>query len=319
METVRIGVIGAGNMGALHARVAADSQGVILSGVYDSDLSRAQGVAARFATSAFSSAEELIDAVDAVVVAAPSIAHHEYAMLCIDRRTPVLVEKPVATTVAHAEEIARAAEAAGVVAHVGHIERFNPTFGEMARVLEGRTVRSLAFRRTSPHTPQAQDIDVTLDLMIHDLDLAFALVPAPMVAVSAVAHRVVAAQPDLVTALLGLEGGVSVELTASKASFEKVRVVEAHTDDATIRADLLTREVWVHQRLDDSYRESGSFVTYQQQTVIERIFAPPVEPLRAEHRAFADAVRGEADRGVSVADGARALAAALAVIDAYAG
>ncbi len=317
METVRIGVIGAGNMGSLHARVAADSQGVALLGIFDTDAARVSPVAERLGAVAYSSAEELIAAADAIIVAAPSIHHHQYAMQCIESGTPVLIEKPVATTVADAEDLARAAQDAEVVAHVGHIERFNPTFGELARVLGGRTIRSLAFRRISPHTPQAQDIDVTLDLMIHDLDLAFSLTGSEMTTVSAVAHRIAAAQPDFVTATLGLANGVSAVFTASKASFDKVRIIEAHTDDATIRADLLTREVWVHQRLDDSYRETGTFVTYQQQTVIERIFAAPIEPLRAEHRAFVEAVRGGQDRGVGVLDGARALAAALAVVSTY--
>lgn len=319
METVRLGVIGAGAMGSLHTRVAADSQGVSLIGVYDPDAGRAADLAGRYAAQAYPSAEALIDAADAVIVAAPSVTHYEYATLCLDRGTPALVEKPVTTEVSEAEDLARRAAAAGVVMHVGHIERFNPTFGELARVLQGRTLRSLELRRTSPFTPQAQDIDVTLDLMIHDLDLAFALAGSHPKTYAAVAQRLFSAKPDLVTALLALENGVSVALTASKASFEKVRVIEAHTDDATIRADLLTREVWVHQRLDDSYRESGTLITYQQQTVIERIFAAPVEPLRAEHRAFTDAVRGLDDRGVSVADGGRALAAALAVIAAYGG
>ena len=317
IETVRLGVIGTGNMGALHARVAADSQGVDLVGIFDADASRATDIAARYGTQAFTSAPELIAACDGVIVAAPSTLHHEYAGMCIDAGTAVLVEKPAAITVAEGEDLIGRAAAAGVVAHVGHIERFNPTFSEVARVLKGRTLRSLALRRTSPFTPQAQDIDVTLDLMIHDLDLALALAGAAPSGIAAEAHTIQARKPDLVTALLGLENGVSVVLTASKASFEKVRVIEAHTDDASIRADLLTREVWVHQRIDDSYREEGSFVTYQQQTVVERIFAAPVEPLRAEHRAFTDAIRGIDDRGVSLSDGTRALRAALDIIDAY--
>ena len=318
-ETVRLGVIGTGNMGALHTRVASDSQGVELVGLFDADTSRANDIAARYGTQAFASAEELIGRCDGVIIAAPSTLHHDYARMCIDAGTGVLVEKPVAVAVEEGEDLVRRAEAAGVVAHVGHIERFNPTFGEISRVLEGRTLRSLALRRTSPFTPQAQDIDVTLDLMIHDLDLAFALAGAAPSGIAAEAHTIQARKPDLVTALLGLENGVSVVLTASKASFEKVRVIEAHADDASIRADLLTREVWVHQRIDDAYREEGSFVTYQQQTVVERIFAAPVEPLRAEQRAFTDALRGQDDRGVSLAEGTLALKVALSIIAAYGG
>lgn len=316
-ETVRLGVIGAGNMGTLHTRVASDSQGVEFVGVFDVDTAKASATAARYDTVAFESAIALIDACDGVIVAAPSTLHHEYARMCIDAGTGVLVEKPVAITVAEGEDLVRRARAARVVAHVGHIERFNPTFGEVARVLGGRTLRSLALRRTSPFTPQAQDIDVTLDLMIHDLDLALALADSAPVSVAAEAHTIQARKPDLVTALLGLDNGVSAVLTASKASFEKVRVIEAHADDASIRADLLTREVWVHQRIDDSYREDGSFITYQQQTVIERIFAAPVEPLRAEQRAFTDALRGQDDQGVSLAEATLALDVALRIIAAY--
>jgi len=319
VQTVRLGVIGAGNMGVLHTRVASDSQGVEMVGVFDVDTAKAAAIASRYETAAFDSAVRLIDACDGIIVAAPSTLHHEYAGMCIDARTAVLVEKPVAVSVEEAEDLVSRAAAAGVVAHVGHIERFNPAFGETARVLKGRTLRSLALRRTSPFTPQAQDTDVTLDLMIHDLDLAFALAGAAPLRVAAEAHTIQARKPDFVTALLGLDNGMSVVLTASKASFEKVRMIEAHADDASIRADLLTREVWVHQRIDDSYREDGSFTTYQQQTVVERIFAAPVEPLRAEHRAFTDAIRGMEDRGVTLGDGTRALKAALDIIDAYGG
>lgn len=317
--SLQIGVIGIGSMGALHTRVAADSQGVTLAGVFDADSDRARGVAERYGTRVFASAADLIEVCDGVIVAAPSTLHHEYARMCIEAGTGVLVEKPVAITVEEGEDLVRGAAAAGVVAHVGHIERFNPTFGEISRVLKGRTLRSLALRRTSPFTPQAQDIDVTLDLMIHDLDLALALAGAAPVSIAARAHTIQAHKPDLVTALLGLDNGVSAVLTASKASFEKVRVIEAHTDDASIRADLLTREVWVHQRIDDSYREDGAFVTYQQQTVVERVFAAPVEPLRAEQRAFTDALRGQDDRGVSLAEGTLALDVALRIIAAYSG
>lgn len=316
-ETVRLGVIGTGSMGGLHTRVAADSQGVTLVGIFDADTGRADEVATRYGTKAFGSAGELIAVCDGVIVAAPSTLHHEYARMCIDAGTAVLVEKPVAITVAEGEELIDRATAAGVVAHVGHIERFNPTFGQLQRVLEGRVLRSLAFRRMSPFTPQAQDIDVTLDLMIHDLDLALTLTDSTPRSSVAHAHTVQSVQPDLVTALLQLESGASVSLTASKTSFEKVRMIEAHTDDASIRADLLTREVWVNQRLSDSYREDGSFVTYQQQTVVERILAAPVEPLRAEQRAFTDAICGIEDRGVSLADGTRALRSALEVVASY--
>ncbi len=318
METLRIGVIGVGRMGANHARIAGDLKGAELVGVYDADSCAAEAVAGRHGGRAYGSAGELIEAADALVIAVPTTHHAEYARACLDARKHLLVEKPLTLVPEYAEELALSARRAGVTAGVGHVERYNPAFRELSKAVATKRVHSMRFSRLSSWTPQSEDVDVVLDLMIHDLDLMYQLAEAEIVDVSAKGTTVLSEQPDFVEAFLKLDNGISVSLTASKASYRKVRAIDVHAADATITADLLTRELVLDRTLTDAYRDAGDTATYEQTVAQQRVYAAPIEPLRAELQSFVECAKQGLPAEVTFCDGARALRACTRVREALA-
>ena len=198
-KTVRVGVIGVGALGQHHARVYAALEGVLLAGVYDVDAGRAGEVAARHGTRAFAHLRELLPEVDAVSVAVPTVDHLRVARAALEAGKDVLVEKPMTTTLAEADEMIALAEARGAVLQVGHIERFNPAVEVLRRVPEPRFVE---VHRLGSFSPRSLDIDVVLDLMIHDLDLVLSLDGTEAVQVDAVGVPVLTPRVDIANARL---------------------------------------------------------------------------------------------------------------------
>ncbi|MEE8442265.1 MAG: Gfo/Idh/MocA family oxidoreductase, partial [Dehalococcoidia bacterium] len=185
-NTISVGVIGVGAMGQHHARILASLPGVRLIGVADPDLDRAQSVASQYGVPASRDYREMLDQAQAFTIAAPTSLHHAIGMECIRHNAHILVEKPLAGTVPQATELTAAAAAAGTVLQVGHVERFNPTFSELAKVLANQRILALEARRLSPFVERAADVSAVFDLMVHDLDLLLDLVKSPVTSIQAV-------------------------------------------------------------------------------------------------------------------------------------
>ncbi|HVQ30011.1 MAG TPA: Gfo/Idh/MocA family oxidoreductase, partial [Vicinamibacteria bacterium] len=209
----RVGVIGVGALGQHHARVYAALEGVRLAGVYDVDAARAGEVAERHGSRAYAHLRELLPEVDAVSVAVPTVDHLRVARAALDAGKDVLVEKPMATTLAEADEMIALAEARGAVLQVGHIERFNPAVEVLRRVPKPRFVE---VHRLGSFSPRSLDIDVVLDLMIHDLDLVLSLDGTEAVQVDAVGVPVLTPRVDIANARLRFASGLIANLTASR-------------------------------------------------------------------------------------------------------
>jgi hypothetical protein len=189
MKPVRVGVIGIGNMGWHHARVLSLLRDAELIGVADPDAERGQLAIEQFGCRWFPSYTDLLQEVEAVCIAVPTLLHHRVGMACLQAGVHVLIEKPIAASQEEAADLIRAAEGSARLLQVGHIERFNPAFRELTKVVANEQVVVLEARRHSPNGDRANDVSVVLDLMIHDIDLVLELAAAPVVQLAAAGGR----------------------------------------------------------------------------------------------------------------------------------
>jgi len=301
--TVRVGVVGVGALGQHHARVYADLPGATLAGIYDADPSRAAEVAARHGVPAFRQLRELTDAADAISVAVPTVEHHRVARTLLEAGKDVLVEKPMTAGLAEAEDLIGLASEKGAVLQVGHIERFNPAVDALRKA--ALQPRFIEVHRLSPFSPRSLDVDVVLDLMIHDLDIVLCLDGSGAVQVDAVGIPVLTSKVDIANARLRFASGLIANLTASRVSAEKVRKFRVFSPKTYISVDFAARSAQVYRLVQG---EGGPEIT------TERTSAPDEEPLRRQLAAFVAAVRDRAAPMVTGADGLRALTLAHTVL-----
>jgi predicted dehydrogenase len=313
---VRVGVIGAGVMGARHARTYAHLDEAKLVGIFDPDIARASDVVQRNGGKVFHSLEDLFNAVDAVSIVCPTSQHAEVAIAAIDHGLHVLIEKPMTASVHDAQRvIERCAHAPNAVVLVGHIERFNPTIAELRDRLAGQRIRSVTLRRMSPFENRCLDSDVIQDLMIHDIDLALELFSDRVSQIDGVGSCIMSDKLDQVIGQLWMEDGVNVTLLASRVAARKARSIDVRTDNAWIVADLLTRTVSI-SRLSILDQHGTSWPLQQiEQCGPEFISIPASEPLRIELQHFIDCILGRDKPVVDVIAGFRAIAYATAIAE----
>lgn len=306
-KQIRTGVIGVGNMGQHHARIYASLPGSTLVGVADTDTARARAIASRYDAQPFQDYQRLLDEVEAVSVAAPTTLHHQIGMTCLQRGVHVLMEKPLAASVAEAGVLAELAAPTDLILQVGHVERFNPTFAELANVLRDHQVLAIDARRLSPFATRAADVSVVYDLMVHDLDLILTLIDAPLHSVEATGNRIRSPQLDHVLALLTFETGQVASLSASKITQHKVRQLAITCAEAFVVADLLTRTVMIYRQSAADYFAQRDEVLYRQEGLIEQVYVPQIEPLYAEVQHFLSCVRQHRQPLVGSADAIRVM------------
>lgn len=308
-DLVRIAVVGAGNMGANHARVYAGLKGAELVAVVDADADRARSVAESFGAIGLASIDELPDGIDAASIAVPSSLHLAVAEPLFARGIDCLVEKPLATSADDGRALVAAAAAAGRVLLVGHIEQFNPAVEQLGQILRGgERVRALDARRMSAVSSRITDVDVVSDLMIHDLEVVLGLTGSEVV--DLVARGLLGDADDLVyvTAALTLADGTLATLTASRITQNQVRELQVTTDERLFAVDYSAQELLIYRQgriglLDATARADGQYVL---DVGTERVFVRRSEPLAAELAHFVACVRGTEQPRV---DGARAVRA----------
>ncbi len=297
---LRVGVVGTGEMGRRHVRILSRLAGAELVGVLDIRPEVAREVAGAFETRVFSSLEELGAEVDAAVVAVPTADHARVGADLLHRGVHLLVEKPIASSLAEADELCAAAD--DRVLAVGHVEFFNPAV--QALLERGARPGFLEVHRLAAFTPRSLDIDVVLDLMIHDLQILHALDPSPIREIRAKGINVLTSRIDIANVRIALESGCVANLTASRVSAETVRKLRAFLPQRYYSVDYRKQEI-------KGFRlEAGGTVP---KLVRE---APPVAPadsLELELVAFLEACRGQQARLVDGAAGRRALSTALEV------
>jgi predicted dehydrogenase len=295
-----------GSLGRHHARVLASLAGVSVSGVYDTRGERSAEVAAEFGVPIRGSMEALVEASDAVVIAVPTIAHRDAAILAVEAGRHVLVEKPMAATLAEADEMVARAKERRVVLQVGHIERFNPAV-EAAMPL-ARGARFIETHRLGVFTPRSLDVDVVLDLMIHDLQIAQSIVGRPVAEVRAAGVAVLTPRIDIANARIAFEGGCVANLTASRVSAERIRKFRVFGPAHYVSIDMGSQEIGAVRLLPG---EDGKPAIVPARVAVEK-----EEPLRRELVSFAEACRGRHPPLVSGEEGRAALALALEIVAA---
>ncbi len=254
MKKLRVGVIGAGRLGGFHAQKLAGMEGVELVGVADPVESQRNRVAAEGRTQALADHRQLLDQVEAVVVAAPTRLHHRLGLDCLKRGKHVMMEKPLAPTKAEADELVDAAQAAGVVLQVGHVERFNPAFTAVLPAVgdpqSGFAPKYIEAVRASNFTFRSTDVGAVLDLMIHDLDLVLSLVRSEVRKVDALGLSVLGGHEDVANARLEFECGCVAVLNACRVSYEAARQMKIWTLRSFASIDFGTRTTSLVQASD---------------------------------------------------------------------
>jgi predicted dehydrogenase len=301
----RVAVIGVGALGKHHARILAAMPGVNLVGIVDINEARAREIAGLVNAESFSSATDVIGAVDAVTVAVPTESHSSVALPFLQRGIGVLVEKPLARNAAEAQQLIDAARVSGAVFGVGHTERFNPAVTAVQPLLDHP--RFIEVHRLGTFPDRSLDIDVVFDLMIHDLDVVLSIVPSEVVAVEAVGVAVLTPRPDIANARLKFASGCIANLTASRISKDRVRKIRIFQRDAYLSVDYAAQEVerWRLVKGNGAVPaiDGGKLPIVQE------------EPLGRELADFIAAVRSRREPGVTGADGLRAINLAQRVTD----
>ena len=312
---MKAGVLGVGSLGFHHARILREVSGAEMAGVYDDDPARLEKVSAELGVRAFRSRDELLETVDAAVIAVPTTAHAEVALAAIDAGVHLLIEKPIAHTLAEAEAIVEAANARGLVVATGHVERFNGALRACEPYLDDP--RFIESHRLAPFNPRGTDVAVVLDLMIHDIDLVLSLAGRPVEGVDAVGVPVLTPGADIANARISFEGGAVANITASRVSFERMRKIRFFQHSGYMSLDLAAGTGEFLRLKPGARMPEGEVGVAALMGLVERIElkGDGAEPLRAELEAWVAAVRGEAPLVVSGEDGRDALAVALRIME----
>lgn len=294
-------VVGVGAFGKNHARVIAECERAELVAVVDRDLERARSVAAEYGCAAMAEAAELDARIDAAVVAVPTGAHAATGCRLLEAGAHVLVEKPIATDMASARRLMEAAGAARRVLQVGHLERFNPAVIELRKIVT--LPLFFEIHRLSVFTPRSLDVDVVLDLMIHDVDLLLSLVGKRPEEIRAAGISILSPKVDIANVRIAFPGGCIANLTASRVSTEKVRKMRLFQPGQYISLDYARRD------------GIAIGVSPEHELNFHRFEAPQGEPLRLQLEAFLDSVETGAKPEAGGAEAALALEVCLAILD----
>jgi len=284
-------------------------------GLCDANADLGKDVAKRYDVSFFRDVDSLLENVDAVSICTPTPDHFEIVKRCLDQGVHVMVEKPFTETLEHAEALKEAALESKLVVQVGHIEKYNPAFIELQKVLEGMDILAMNFNRLSPFQGSNVDVDVVLDLMIHDIGLVVDMFENEPVSVDAHGFSVFTDTIDHGMAVIKYEPELLLTLTASRVTEQKIRGITVTTRDAYIEADLLHKTIDVHRRTLGNYINQTDSHKYRQESLMERIVVPAAEPLFLELQDFVNCVSENKTPQVTATDGYNALRFVLLLRD----
>lgn len=306
MKKIAVGVIGVGHLGKFHAAKYAAMSEAELVGVVDVDPAQADRVARDCGTRAFGDYRELLGQVEAVSVVVPTVHHYQVARDCLEQGVDIMLEKPMTTTLAEADQLIALAEAGGRILQVGHIERYNPA----VIALEGLLTRPLFIESHRIHMfkPRGLDVDVVLDLMIHDIDIILSIVDSPISSIHTVGVPVVTPITDIANARIIFENGCTANITVSRISKDNIRRLRIFQPKSYISVDYEKKSLMMI-RLKDELNELG----LPQEEIIN-IALPEQDALEAELRDFVSNVRERTTPKVSGVQGRLALTVAQEIM-----
>ena len=304
-KPLRVGVVGVGYLGSIHARIYQKMESVDLVAIMDTNAEQGSQVARECDCSVAQNLDSLLDSVDAVSIVVPTSLHREIAEPFLDKGIPVLLEKPVAHTLEDARAIVNLSKQTGTLLQIGHLERFNAGVVRLAEELD--RPRFMEVHRLGEFVARATDVDVVTDLMIHDIDIVLSLVPSELRYISAVGARVITDHVDIANARLEFEDGAVVNVTASRVSSKKFRRIRVFAESCYLALNFDDQQIDVAR--PGVRPEEGGFAPI----ISESIQVTPRPPLDAELEDFVDCVKSGRDPVVDGETGVRALQVAYEV------
>lgn len=289
VASIRVGVVGCGNMGKNHLRVLSSMAQYDLVGCYDTNKDESIRQSTIYGIEAFDRLSDLFSSVDLAHVVTPSRTHRDIAIAAAEAGCHVLVEKPIALTIEDSQAIIDACSSANVKLCIGHVERYNPAIEALIDIIRNEDILSIEFHRMSPFDKRVSDSSVVQDLMIHDLDILNHIANSSVQHVTSQGIIAYSDKLDYVQAQVVFENGLLASLVASRITESKVRRADINTRGAYISVDYLNRTVTV-SRKTEFLQGNGLTQQYRQDNVIERVYVPTVEPLHAEFLHFAESI-----------------------------
>ena len=299
MRELRAAVIGAGRLGTLHARKYAAIAGIKLAYIVDLDADRAASVASEFNASPLADYRSLTGKVDLVTVASPGVTHHEIASAMLKSGIDVLLEKPMAETLAQARDLATLASSSGRILQIGHLERFNPAVVHLHSIV--KNPRFVECHRLAPFTERGTDVDVVLDLMVHDLDVIMSVAPSEVASMEAIGVAILTDRIDLANARIRFKSGLIANLVTSRVSARRERKIRFFQPDAYISVDYEARTIQLYRKTPPA--RGANFPTIS----AEQIELGEGDPLADEVNSFVQAVRRRSKPAVTAEDGLRVM------------
>lgn len=300
MDKIKVGIIGVGYLGTQHARILSYLEEADLKGVADIDFKNAMQIGNRHGVQYYENFEEMLDEIDAGIVATPTSEHFSISMKLLNAGKSVLVEKPITETVEQAEQLVNAAKKNKLILHVGHLERFNPAVEALENLIS--EPRFIEVQRLGSFSVRSLDIDVVLDLMIHDLDIILALIKEDVKVIRSSGIHVLSDKIDIANARLEFKSGCSATLTASRVHQGKVRKLRIFEADSYYSIDYRDQEVKI-------------FPLNGRQAEIKTMKIKKEEPLKLELLNFFQCIKDGKTRKVSGEEGLRALRLAYQVLN----
>jgi predicted dehydrogenase len=295
---INVGVIGVGSIGVHHARIFSDIEGASLIGVVDTDFQKAEKIAAKYGCRAYSRYKDIINSVDAVSIAVPTSLHYETGMDFLKHNKDLLIEKPISTTLEEARELISEAEKRSLIMQVGHLERFNAGVSMISGMVDRPSF--IESQRLSPFLGRGTDVDVTLDLMIHDIDIILSLVKSEITDLRATGAKVLTDNIDVAHAWIEFKNGCIAEAVTSRISNDKTRQLKVFQHNSYLNLDYQSQELTCY--------------TKQEQKVGKETRKPEDrEPLREQLISFTDCVKNRTRPLVSGHEGKEALKVALKI------
>ncbi|WP_158737183.1 Gfo/Idh/MocA family protein [Alteribacillus sp. YIM 98480] len=311
MNKIKIGVAGVGIMGQNHCKtLQLMINDVEFVGVYDKDIQKCSEVGNKFNVKSFNNYEDLLVNVDAVIIATPTTFHYSLIKIAINKNKNILVEKPFVTSLKESEDIKLLLKGKKLIFQVGHIERFNPAFQNLYKAVTPKNMLAIEARRLG-QVQRNIDIDVILNLMIHDIDAVLALVNSPLKKIAADGRAVVNKEElDIVYAVLSFENGIIANLVANRVSKEKARLLTITEYDKVFKADCLTRNLYIYQGINSTSENS---LPYKKESIIEKVLVPRNEPLHSEILHFVQSIHMNKAPLIGIHEAGKSLEVALKI------
>lgn len=308
---LKVGVVGIGHMGKYHVNLLSQSSKAKLHAVCDIDQSSVDEISSRYGIKGYTDYKRFLSAVDAVVIAVPTYLHYKYASEALMAGCPILLEKPITKTVYYAEKLVNLAEQKNLFLQVGHVERFNAAVSELKNIVKDPYF--IHAERMGPPS-RITDVGVVLDLMIHDIDIACQIAGSEPLDIQAHGTKVYSEFEDLANASILFENGVIANLTASRVSQNKSRLLTLSQKDSFVSLDFATQDITIIRQPQAAYEVMKEEIKYKQESLVERVFIHKGNALQLEIDHFIDCVGGKEPIHTPEAD-LTALKAAKRVMD----